>query len=85
MLHKSTENTMKTSEISHFFPTFKKRNLWPRAVYLDEFTFRFNRRKSASRGKLFYRLVEHAVALEPQPYHRLRGGKSRLTPPVVAT
>ena len=26
------------------------------AYYLDEFTFRFNRRKSASRGKLFYRL-----------------------------
>ena len=25
--------------------------------YLDEFTFRFNRRKSRSRGKLFYRLV----------------------------
>ena len=26
--------------------------------YLDEFTFRFNRRKSASRGKLFYRLAQ---------------------------
>jgi len=25
--------------------------------YLDEYTFRFNRRKSRSRGKLFYRLV----------------------------
>ena len=25
--------------------------------YLDEFTFRFNRRKSRSRGKLFFRLV----------------------------
>jgi len=33
--------------------------------YLDEFTFRFNRRTSASRGKLFYRLVEQAVRLEP--------------------
>jgi transposase-like protein len=33
--------------------------------YLDEFTFRFNRRKSASRGKLFYRLVQQAVAVEP--------------------
>lgn len=30
--------------------------------YLDEFTFRFNRRKSKSRGKLFYRLVQQAVA-----------------------
>jgi transposase-like protein len=33
--------------------------------YLDEFTFRFNRRKSANRGKLFYRLVQQAVASEP--------------------
>jgi transposase-like protein len=33
--------------------------------YLDEFTFRFNRRKSMSRGKLFYRLVQQAVAIEP--------------------
>jgi hypothetical protein len=33
--------------------------------YLDEFTFSFNRRKSISRGKLFYRLVQQAVAIEP--------------------
>jgi transposase-like protein len=33
--------------------------------YLDEFTFRFNRRKSMNRGKLFYRLVQQAVAVEP--------------------
>jgi transposase-like protein len=39
--------------------------------YLDEFTFRFNRRKSASRGKLFYRLVEQAVQTRPAPYHSL--------------
>lgn len=26
--------------------------------YLDEFTFRFNRRKSKSRGKLFFRLAQ---------------------------
>ena len=36
--------------------------------YLDEFTFRFNRRKSASRGKLFFRLAQQAVAVEPTPY-----------------
>ena len=36
--------------------------------YLDEFTFRFNRRKSRSRGKLFQRLAEQAVAVEPVPY-----------------
>lgn len=33
--------------------------------YLDEFTFRFNRRTSGSRGKLFYRLVQQAVAIDP--------------------
>jgi len=32
---------------------------------LDEFTFRFNRRTSRHRGKLFYRLVEQAVAVDP--------------------
>ena len=40
-------------------------------AYLDEFTFRFNRRKSRSRGKLFYRLLEQAVAVEPLPYKSL--------------
>lgn len=39
--------------------------------YLDEFTFRFNRRTSRHRGKLFYRLVEQAVAIPPVPYRRL--------------
>ena len=36
--------------------------------YLNEFTFRFNRRTSASRGKLFYRLVQQAVQVEPAPF-----------------
>jgi len=39
--------------------------------YLDEFTFRFNRRTSRSRGKLFERLLEQAVAVEPVPYRTL--------------
>ena len=39
--------------------------------YLDEFTFRFNRRRSASRGKLFYRLAQQAVQVEPAPYDSL--------------
>ena len=39
--------------------------------YLDEFTFRFNRRRSASRGKLFYRLAQQAVPVEPTPYGSL--------------
>lgn len=33
--------------------------------YLDEFTFRFNRRTSTHRGKLFYRLVQQAVMTDP--------------------
>jgi transposase-like protein len=37
--------------------------------YLDEFTFRFNRRTSRSRGKLFYRLLQQAVSIGPTPYH----------------
>jgi hypothetical protein len=36
--------------------------------YLVEFTFRFNRRKSRSRGKLFFRLLQQAVMIEPVPY-----------------
>jgi transposase-like protein len=36
--------------------------------YLDEFTFRFNRRRSKSRGKLFFRLVQQAVAVDPVSY-----------------
>ena len=39
--------------------------------YLDEFTFRFNRRKSASRGKLFYRLAQHAVQIPPTTYDKI--------------
>lgn len=33
--------------------------------YLDEFTFRFNRRTSRSGGKHFYRIVKQAVAVDP--------------------
>ena len=39
--------------------------------YLDEFTFRFNRRRSRSRGKLFFRLVQQAVNIEPVPYAKI--------------
>jgi len=44
--------------------------------YLDEFTFRFNRRTSRSRGLLFYRLLEQAVALNPVRGKELVGGRS---------
>jgi transposase-like protein len=42
--------------------------------YLDEFTFRFNRRSSRSRGKLFYRLVQQAVAVDPVRGKDICGG-----------
>lgn len=43
-------------------------------AYLEEFTFRFNRRRSRSRGMLFYRLVEQAVAADPLPWATIVGG-----------
>jgi transposase-like protein len=42
------------------------------AYYLDEFTFRFNRRTSRSRGKLFYRLIEQALQIAPVPAKSLK-------------
>lgn len=42
--------------------------------YLDEFTFRFNRRTSHYRGKLFYRLLQQAMQTEPAPYSELSKG-----------
>jgi transposase-like protein len=36
--------------------------------YLDEFTFRFNRNTSHSRGLPWYRLVDQAVNTDPHPY-----------------
>ena len=41
--------------------------------YLDEFTFRFNRRRSASRGKLFFRLLQQAVQVGPVTYDTIVG------------
>jgi len=53
--------------------------------YLDEFTFRFNRRRSRHRGMLFFRLAQQAVQVGPAPYRALvkrvgrgpRRGRSR--------
>ena len=39
--------------------------------YLDEFTFRFNRRDSEFRGKLFYRLIQQAAQVAPAPFQTL--------------
>src|SRR5207253_11417946 len=44
--------------------------------YLDEFSFRLNRRSSNHRGLLFYRLLEQAVQTEPRPLVRIVGGAS---------
>jgi transposase-like protein len=48
--------------------------------YLDEFTFRFNRRTSRSRGKLFYRLLQQAVQIGPTTYQTMVGGKPLTAP-----
>jgi hypothetical protein len=41
------------------------------ASYLNEFVFRFNRRRSRNRGLLFYRVLELAVAHDPVRYRSL--------------
>lgn len=40
--------------------------------YLDESTFRFNRHSSRQRGKLFYRLVQQALMVDPVPEDELK-------------
>lgn len=40
--------------------------------YLDEFVFRFNRRSSQYRGKLFYRLVQQAAQTSPVPWDDIK-------------
>ena len=42
--------------------------------YLDEFAFRFNRRRSHARGMLFYRLLQQSVNTDPHPLTDLIGG-----------
>ncbi len=43
--------------------------------YLDEYTFRFNRRSSAARGLLFYRLLHQAVMIKPVTYRKMVRGQ----------
>ena len=45
-------------------------------AYLDEYVFRFNRRKSANRGLLFYRLLECAMQVAPITQDELLGHKN---------
>jgi hypothetical protein len=53
--------------------------------YLDEFTFRFNRRRSKSRGKLFFQLAQQALAVEPVTLDQMMhpDAKSRVKPQPV--
>lgn len=56
-------------------------------AYMDEFVFRFNRRRSRSRGMLFYRVLELAVRHEPVRYRDLiadpRPRSTSPTPPTA--
>jgi transposase-like protein len=50
--------------------------------YLNEFVFRFNRRRSRNRGLVFYRVLELAVTHEPVRYKNLIATQqSRAIPP----
>jgi len=50
--------------------------------YLDELTFRFNCRRSRSRGLLFYRVLELAVGHDPVRFRRLvANSRSKKVPP----
>jgi len=48
--------------------------------YLDEFAFRFNRRRSKARGMLFYRLLQQSVNTDPHPLHELVNRSHDLMP-----
>jgi transposase-like protein/Zn ribbon nucleic-acid-binding protein len=49
-------------------------------AYLEEYVFRFNRRKSAQRGLLFYRLLECAMLVSPTTLNELLGHKLQFKP-----
>jgi len=51
-------------------------------AYFDEWVFRFNRRRSRSRGLLFHRLMAQATSGEAIAYNDLRkAGRTRSAPP----
>ena len=54
--------------------------------YLDEFVFRFNRRRSRSRGMVFYRVLELAVGHVPMRYEDLIANRRpKKVPPAPPT
>ena len=89
-LHKAVSINASTEEASELLPrTHRVASLLKRWLlsthqgapqpaqldyYLDEFTFRFNRRSSQSRGLLFHRLCHQAITTAPQPYGSLVQG-----------
>jgi ISXO2-like transposase domain len=50
-------------------------------AYLNEFTFRLNRRNSDARGRLFFRLLEQAVLAEPRTFRSLVAARRRAYTP----
>lgn len=55
-------------------------------AYLNEFTFRFNRRSSSRRGLLFYRLLTYAAHAEPVTYRDLvKNPQPKSSPPSAPT
>lgn len=48
--------------------------------YLDEYTFRFNRRTSSHRGKLFYRLIQQAVNVAPVSWREVAAPATHHSP-----
>lgn len=53
-------------------------------VYLDEFVFRFNRRTSNNRGKVFYRLLDQCISSSAIPYWKLIG-RTAANRPIAAS
>jgi hypothetical protein len=54
--------------------------------YLDEFVFRFNRRKSRTHGMLFYRVLQLAIGHDPVRYRDIVADpQPKKTPPVPPT
>ena len=48
--------------------------------YLDEFAFRFNRRTSRKRGKLFYRLVQQVMNADPVSWEEVAAARRHRHP-----
>ena len=53
--------------------------------YLDEFAFRFNRRTSRKRGKLFYRLVQQVLNVDPVTWEDVAAARRHRPQAVVGT